>query len=140
MHIVCPRCLDINRISHSQLSQRPKCSACHQAMFTGHPFKLSSRNFDLILAHTDIPIAVMFWKIDCPTCKTMETAYQQAASHLEPWVRVTRVNMNQERAIPGLYKVDDAPTLLVFKNEQEVGRVSGLLTTNEIMRWVSQYV
>ncbi|MDO9103639.1 MAG: thioredoxin domain-containing protein [Methylovulum sp.] len=123
-----------------RLAQRPSCDSCKQAMFTGHPSKFSSRNFQFHLENTDIPIVVFFWAPGHESCQTMETAYSQAAARLEPWVRLAKVNTEQEIGIPGLYHIRSIPTLILFKAEREVARQSGIMNAGEIMSWVSKYI
>ncbi len=140
LHIVCPHCDTINRISSERLFQHPRCGQCKEALFTGHPLELTGRNFQRHIARNDIPVVIDFWAGWCGPCKMMAPAYAQAAVTLEPQVRLAKVNTEQEQGIAGQFNIRSIPTLVIFKSGHEITRKSGAMSAADIVRWVNSSI
>ena len=136
LNIVCPHCNATNRIPAERLSDKPKCGKCHQALFDGHPVELTGETFSKMIARTDIPVVVDFWAPWCGPCKMMAPAFQQAAQQLQPNVRLAKVNTEDHQMIGARYQIRSIPTMVIFKNGQEVARQSGAMSASDIVRWV----
>ncbi|HKC32305.1 MAG TPA: thiol reductase thioredoxin, partial [Xanthobacteraceae bacterium] len=44
-HIVCPHCDGINRVPADKPATKAKCGRCHNPLFTGHPFPVTTKSF-----------------------------------------------------------------------------------------------
>ena len=139
-HIVCPHCDTINRIPAERLFQHPRCGQCKEALFNGHPLELTGRNFQKHIARNDIPVVVDFWAAWCGPCKMMAPAYAQAAAALEPKVRLAKLNTEQDQVIAGQFNIRSIPTLVLFKSGHETARLSGAMSTADIVRWVNSNI
>jgi len=136
LHIVCPACMAVNRIPADRLSAKPKCGKCHQPLFTGHPVELNAAGFQQHIRRNDIPVVVDFWAPWCGPCKMMAPAFEQAAAELAPAVRLAKLNTEAEQQLGASLGIRSIPTMVVFKNGQEVARQAGALGAAEIVRWV----
>lgn len=135
-HIVCPHCSSVNRIAIQRLSDNPICGQCKQALFLHHPVELTASTFPQHIKRNDIPIVVDFWAPWCGPCKTMAPSFTQAATQLEPHVRLAKVNTEEEQALAGQYNIRSIPTLALFQNGKEIARQAGAMSTADIVSWV----
>ncbi len=135
-HIVCPQCSTVNRIVHTRLRDNPKCGRCKQALFAHKPVELTAKTFVQHIKRNDIPVVVDFWAPWCGPCKMMAPAYTQAASQLEPQVRLAKVNTEIEQTLAGQYNIRSIPTLAIFKKGKEIARQAGAMSAEDIVRWV----
>jgi thioredoxin 2 len=136
LQIVCPHCGQINRIPSARLGEAPRCGHCHETVFAAHPIELSSANFQRHIGRNDIPVVVDFWAPWCGPCQAMAPQYAQAASELEPNVRLAKLNTDAEPAIAGQFGIRSIPTLALFKAGREIARQSGAMGKADIVRWV----
>lgn len=140
MNIVCPHCTAVNRIPPARLNDRPKCGKCHQPLFSARPLELRAQNFQTHVGRNEIPLVVDFWAPWCGPCKMMAPEFEQAAGRLEPRVRLAKLNTEVEQAIGARLGIRSIPTLIIFRNGQEVARQPGAMGAADIVRWVEAHI
>ncbi len=140
LHIVCPHCPAVNRIPAARLGDAPKCGKCHRPLFQARPIELTSTNFDTQIDRNDIPVLVDFWAPWCGPCKTMAPAFAQAASQLEPQVRLAKLNTEDEQAIGARFGIRSIPTLALFHGGRELARQPGAMGAADIVHWARMHL
>ena len=73
----------------------------------------------------------------CGPCKMMAPQFEQAASLLEPKVRLAKVNTEAEPHLAAQFGIRSIPTLILFRGGHEVARQAGAMGAQDIMRWVT---
>ncbi|MBL7480786.1 thioredoxin TrxC [Legionella bononiensis] len=140
IHIVCPHCHTTNRLLATRLVESPKCGKCQTALFDGKPVGVDTEHFDLHLIKNDIPLLVDFWAEWCGPCKMMAPYFEAAAKILEPRVRFIKVNTEFQHVLSTRYQIQSIPTLILFSHGKEKARHSGVISTQDMVRWVKQYL
>jgi len=137
LHIVCPHCDAVNRLAVSNLGKVANCGMCHQVLFTSRPLELDAARFQKHMQYSAIPLLVDFWAPWCGPCKMMAPQFAQAAVQLEPRMRLIKVNTEIEQMLGSRFNIRSIPSMVLFRNGAEAGRLSGAMGTAEIVRWAN---
>lgn len=140
MIIMCPKCGGLNRVPDEKFSTKPTCAKCKSALFTGSPIEMTGEQFLRALQKTDQPLVVDFWAPWCGPCKSFAPTYSKAAAQMEPSARFIKINTEVEQQIGAQFNIRSIPTLAIFKNGQEVTRVSGAMDLGGFTQWVNQNI
>lgn len=65
----------------------------------------------------------------------MAPAFAQAATRLEPAVRLAKLNTEEVPAVAAQLGIRSIPTLILFRGGREIARMSGAIPASEIVRW-----
>jgi thioredoxin-like negative regulator of GroEL len=86
---------------------------------------VTSATFDALVINGDGPIVVEFMSYGCAHCRVLEPVLRQVAAELANRERIMRVNVAIESNLAGVYDIRVTPTLVMFLDGREVGRVAG---------------
>jgi thioredoxin 2 len=139
--LVCPRCERINRASCGKLAAglRSDCGGCGTPLFSGPLDLATDEAFERQIARTSIPVLVDFWAEWCGPCKMMAPHFAAASKHLEPRIRLIKVDTEKLRATASRFAIKSIPTLVLIRNGKEIARQAGALDANAIERWVASH-
>jgi len=87
--------------------------------------EITSQNFKELLAQ-DKPVLVDCWAVWCGPCKRLTPVIEELAKDYEGKAIIGKCNVEDEEDIAEQLGVMNVPTVIVFKNGQEVARQVGL--------------
>ena len=141
LHIVCRHCDAINRVPRERLREGGKCGSCHRPLFEKHPAALNSAaRFDKHAQRSDIPLLVDFWASWCGPCRTMAPIFEQAATQLEPDVRLIKVDSDAVPELLQRYSIQSIPTLMLVHHGREIARQSEVMPLAQLLAWTREHV
>src|SRR5690606_3632623 len=94
---------------------------------------LTDAEFDQKVLKSETPVVVDFWAPWCGPCRRLAPILEEVAAEMGDRLQVYKLNTDENPQSPGRYGVMSIPTLIVFRNGQEVDRIVGALP-KEILR------
>ena len=140
MKVICPHCLATNNVPKLEVYKKANCGKCQTSLLEPHPLSLTSDTIDDILSSTDVPVIVDFWAPWCGPCKMFAPVFEQAARAYPLRMLFAKVNTEAEQFLASRFKIRSIPTLIVFKNGEEVERVSGAMSDEELDAFVERFL
>jgi len=92
-----------------------------------------SRFEEQVLA-SPLPVLLDVWAPWCVPCRGMEPVIEELAASLSGRVRVAKLNLDRNPQSAARLRIQGVPTLIVFKEGHEVGRMIGARGKSELMR------
>ncbi len=104
------------------------------------PVHLTDTNFQAEALESEVPVLVDMWAPWCQPCIAMKPTLRQIASDLTGKVKVAELNIEENPFIKQKYDVDMYPMLLVFVDGNEVQRLVGAKSREELLTVLSAHV
>jgi len=137
VHVACAHCGAVNRMPAERLGEDPSCGKCGQALLDGKPVELGDGDFDRVVKATDLPVVVDFWAPWCGPCRQMAPQFESAAAQMKGRALFVKVNSDNAPQIAGRYGIRSIPTLVKLQRGKEVGRHSGAMPAQSVVRFTT---
>lgn len=92
---------------------------------------LTKENFQVEITKSDKPVLVDFWAVWCGPCQMMAPILHELETEM-PDVQIGKVNVDEQMNLARQFRVVSIPTLIIFKNGQEVQRMVGVTSKKEL--------
>lgn len=92
---------------------------------------LTKENFQAEITKADKPVLVDFWAVWCGPCQMMAPILHELEAEM-PDVQIGKVNVDEQMDLACQFRVVSIPTLIIFKNGQEVQRMVGVTSKEEL--------
>ena len=94
-------------------------------------YTFTTDNFETEVLNAEKPVLVDFWAVWCGPCQMMAPILHELEEEV-PDVQIGKVNVDEQMELARQFRVVSIPTLIVFKNGQEVKRMVGVTSKEEL--------
>ncbi len=122
----CGFCSTLNQVDLARAADGPKCGDCGRPVLLDRPVKVSQEDFERTVLQAGVPVLVDFYADWCAPCKMVAPLVDEIAHENVGKVLVAKVDTDQAQEVAGRYEIRSIPTLILFRDGEEVERSVGI--------------
>lgn len=104
------------------------------------PVTLTEHSFDATLSSATQPVVVAFWARWCNLSKSMAPYFTTTARKFRGRALFAKVETGEQDTLTGRCRIDCVPTVIVFRNGQELARHCGSMTELQLGLWLQPHL
>jgi thioredoxin 1 len=101
---------------------------------------ISDASFDADVLQSDKPVLVDYWAGWCEPCKAIAPHLDAIAPEYLDKLKIVKMNVDENQAIPAKYGIRSIPTLMIFKDGQAVETKLGALSKAQLTAFVDGHL
>jgi thioredoxin 1 len=101
---------------------------------------ITDASFDADVLKSSTPVLVDFWAEWCGPCRGLAPKLEEIATEMQGKLRVVKINIDENPNTPSKFGIRSIPTIILFKDGQEVEQLLGNLPKNNIVDMIKRHV
>lgn len=98
---------------------------------------VTDASFENDVLKSDKPALVDFWAAWCGPCKMIAPILDQVAAEYGDKIKVCKMDVDANKAVPANFNIRGIPTLMIFKNGALAATKVGALSKNELVQFIN---
>ncbi len=101
---------------------------------------VSDATFDEEVGGATEPVVVDFWAEWCGPCKMVAPVLDEIAEEHDGKLKIRKLNVDENPDIARRFSVMSIPTMIVFKDGKEAGRIVGAKGKGQLIQEINGYI
>ena len=101
--------------------------------------RVSADNFEAEVLKADGIVLADFYSDSCVPCKRLSPVIAEIEEQLGDKAKFVKININFDADIAEKYEVRSVPTVVFFKNGEELSRLGGTVKKADIISEIEKY-
>ncbi len=101
---------------------------------------ISSEEFNNLVQNAEGVAVVDFFATWCGPCKMLAPVFQEVGNEFEEKADFYKIDIDQSLDIARQFSVSTVPTVIIFKNGEEVERLVGFMPKENLAAKVKEYI
>ncbi|MCO5113815.1 MAG: thioredoxin [Bdellovibrionaceae bacterium] len=101
---------------------------------------VTDATFETEVLKSNVPVLVDFWAEWCGPCRALAPKLEELASEWNGKAQVVKVNIDENRESAVKFGVRSIPTMILFKNGEEVEQIIGNVAKEDIANKVGPHI
>ncbi len=104
------------------------------------PIHITDNTFDAEVLKSDIPVLTDFWAEWCGPCKTIAPILEEISEEYDGKLKIAKMDVDENPRTPARFGIQGIPTLMLFKNGQEMERLVGALPKEHLLSRIRSHL
>ena len=99
-------------------------------------YEVETSSWNDSVLNSEIPVLVDFWAEWCGPCRSVGPIVEELSRSFEGKVKVVKLNVDKNQEIAIKYNINSIPSLVLFKNGNEIDRTIGISSIDKYKNFV----
>lgn len=95
-------------------------------------------NFSNII-NSKTPVLIDFYADWCGPCKMLAPILKEVKDELKDEIKIIKIDVDKNQQLAAQYQVRGVPTMILFKNQKQLWKQSGVMQKQDLVNIIKQH-
>ena len=101
---------------------------------------VTDQSFDADVLKSSETVLVDYWAEWCGPCKMIAPVLEEIAGTYAGKIKIAKMDVDANQEVPAKYGIRGIPTLILFKNGEEVAKKVGAMSKSQLTAFLDSHV
>ncbi len=101
---------------------------------------VTDASFEADVLKSGETVLVDYWAVWCGPCKMIAPVLEECATSYAGKIKIAKMDVDANQEVPAKYGIRGIPTLILFKNGQEVAKKVGAMSKSQLTAVLDSHI